>query len=110
MAVVLFVGIFSMLDTLIKYEKTQILKSEGNYHILIRNPTQNEIELFWSRIDVENSGSPKDLGAGTINDTNCALGSIDGNSSKNLNIVIVAGGAPTNDNEIMFEKWYMDQS
>jgi len=46
MAVVLFVGIFSMLDTLIKYEKTQILKSEGNYHILIRNPTQNEIELF----------------------------------------------------------------
>jgi len=109
MAVALVVGIFSMLDALVTFEKAQVLKSEGNYHILIRNPTQNEIDTIESRIDVENSGILKDLGEGKINDETCALGYMDGNFSGNLNIVLVEGEAPQKDHEIMLEKWYLDQ-
>ncbi|MBC3796098.1 ABC transporter permease [Acetobacterium tundrae] len=109
MAVALVVGIFSMLDALVTFEKAQVLKSEGNYHILIRNPTQTEIDTIASRIDVENSGILKDLGEGKINDETCALGYMDGNFAGNLNIVLAEGEAPKNDHEIMLEKWYLDQ-
>lgn len=109
LAVALVVGIFSMLDALVKFEKAQILKDEGNYHILIRNPTQNEIDSIESRIDVENSGTLKDLGAGTINNVKCALGSINAKFAGNLNIKLAEGNAPIKDNEIMLEKWYMDK-
>ncbi|MBC3887528.1 FtsX-like permease family protein [Acetobacterium paludosum] len=109
MAVALVVGIFSMLDALVTFEKAQVLKSEGNYHILIRNPTQTEIDIIASRIDVENSGMLKDLGEGKINDEMCAMGYMDGNFAGNLNIVLAEGEAPKNDNEIMLEKWYLDQ-
>ncbi len=110
MAVALVVGIFSMLDALVKFEKVQVLKREGNYHILIRNPTQNEINSIGSRIDVENYGMLKDLGEGTINNVECALGSIDANFAGNLNIVLAEGSAPIKKNEIMLEKWYMDKA
>ncbi len=110
MAVALVVGIFSMLDALVKFEKVQVLKREGNYHILIRNPTQNEINSIGSRIDVENFGMLKDLGEGTINNVKCALGSIDANFAGNLNIVLAEGSSPIKKNEIMLEKWYMDKA
>ncbi len=109
MAVALVVGIFSMLDALVKFEKNQVLKSEGNYHLLIRNPTQNEIDTVISRIDVANSGVLKDLGEGKINDDTCALGYIDAGFADNLNIILIEGKRPTNDQEIVLEKWYLDQ-
>jgi len=109
MAVALVVGVFSMLDALVKFEKAQVLKSEGNYHILIRNPNKTEIDTIKSRIDVENSGTLKDLGEGKIDDEVCALGFMDENFAGNLNIVLVEGNAPINDHEIMLEKWYLDQ-
>ena len=110
MAVALVVGIYSMLDALIKFEKMQVLKNEGNYHILIRNPSRNEIDSIGSRIDVENSGVLNDYGDGTINNVKCALGSIDANFSENLNFKLAKGNAPVQANEIMLEKWYMEQS
>ncbi len=109
MAVALVVGIFSMLDALVKFEKAQILKSEGNYHILIRNPMQNEMDLVGSRIDVENVGVLKDLGEGRIEDQTCAVGYIDENFASNLNIILIEGTAPTNDHQVVLEKWYLDQ-
>lgn len=109
MAVALVVGIFSMLDALVKFEKAQILKSEGNYHILIRNPTQNEMETIGNRIDVENAGLLKDLGEGRIDDQICALGYMDENFADNLNITLIEGYAPTHGHEVVLEKWYLDQ-
>lgn len=109
MAVALVVGIFSMLDALVKFETAQVLKSEGNYHILVRNPTKDEMDVIASRIDVENSGLLKDLGEGKINDEICALGYINEKFASNLNIVLIEGNAPTLDHEIVLEKWYLDQ-
>lgn len=110
LAVTLVVGIFSMLDSLVKFEKTQVLKKEGNYHILVRNPEQNEIASIQSRIDVENSGTLTDLGGGTINNVKCAFGSIDANFAANLNFYLTEGSFPRKANEILLEKWYMDKS
>lgn len=110
LAVALVVGIFSMLEALVKFEKAQVLKNEGNYHIVLQNPTQNEIDSIGSRIDVEKSGTLKDLGEGTINNTKCAFGSIDEKFAENLNIILAEGSFPLHNNEIMLEKWYMDKS
>lgn len=110
LAVTLVVGIFSMLDSLVKFEKTQVLKKEGNYHILVRNPEQSEIATIQTRIDVENSGTLTDLGGGTINNVKCAFGSIDANFAANLNFYLTEGSFPRKANEILLEKWYMDKS
>jgi putative ABC transport system permease protein len=110
LAVTLVVGIFSMLDSLVKFEKAQVLKREGNYHILVRNPTRNEINFIKGRIDVENSGTLADLGEGTIDKEKCALGSIDAKFAANLNFLLTEGSFPMKSNEILLEKWYMDKS
>lgn len=109
MAVALVVGIFSMLDSLIRFERVHVLKSEGNYHILIRNPKENEISSISSRIDVKNAGMMKDLGKGSINGRQCALGSLDENFAENLNFVLATGRYPSKPNEVMLEKWFMDE-
>lgn len=109
MAVALVVGVFSMLDALIQFETAQVIKDEGYYHILIRNPTRKEIDSIGSRIDIENSGMLKDLGEGTINEEKCAVGYIDANFAGNLNFQLVTGSAPVNANEIVLENWYMDK-
>lgn len=108
-AVTLVVGIFSMLDALVKFERKQILESEGNYHILIRNPNQPEIDFVTNRIDIENSGTLDDLGKGVINNEECALGSINASFASNLNIELTEGRAPMDANEIMLEKWYVEK-
>ncbi|MFT3982880.1 MAG: FtsX-like permease family protein [Lachnospiraceae bacterium] len=108
-AVALVVGIFSMLDALVKYERTQILESEGNYHILIRNPSRQEIDFVTSRIEIQNSGMLVDLGQGVIDDEECALGSIDANFAANLNVELSEGRSPIDTNEIMLEKWYLEK-
>ena len=109
-AVALVAGIFSMLDALVKFERTQILKSEGNYHILIRNPLPREISFLQNRIDIENSGMLSDLGEGDLNGKPCALASIDENFEKNINIELIAGHSPKQADEMMLEQWYMDRN
>lgn len=108
-SVTLVVGIFSMLDALVKFERKQILESEGNYHILIRNPSRQEINFFTGRIEIENSGMLYDLGQGVINHEECALGSIDAHFADNLNVELSEGRAPVDTHEIMLEKWYMEK-
>ncbi len=110
LAVALVVGIFSMLDSLVKFERLQVLKKEGNYHILIRNPSQSEISSIESRIDVENSGMLIDFGKGTMNNSECQFGSIDSNFAGNMNFVLSKGRFPMKDSEIVLEKWYMDKA
>lgn len=109
MAVTLVVGIFSMLDALVKFERTQVLESEGNYHILIRNPSLKETDSVRSRIDVESVGMLYDLGEGKINSQTCAMVSIEADFAANMNVELAEGRAPAGMNEIMLEEWYADE-
>jgi putative ABC transport system permease protein len=106
MAVTLVVGIFSMLDSMIKFERTQILETEGNYHILIRNPSNQEIDRIGGRIDVKGAGLFKDIGYGNISGLKCALASIDAGFAENMNVDLSEGKYPAAGNEAMVEKWY----
>lgn len=108
-AVTLIVSIFSMLESLVKFETAQVLKNEGNYHILIFNPSENETAYVDNRIEVKNAGTLKDLGEGTINNEKCAFGSLDEKFANNLNFNLAEGTYPTKENEIMLEKWFMEK-
>lgn len=108
MAVTLVVGIFSMLDTLVKFERVQVLRDEGNYHFLVRKPSEKEMRYIDSRVEVKSTGSFKDLGEGKIDGENCAFGSIDDRFAANLNFTLVEGSHPRGAHEIMLEKWVME--
>lgn len=108
-AVTLIVSIFSMMESLIKFERAQILKKEGNYHITFFNPSQKETAYVNNRIDVKNYGTLKDLGEGTINNEECAFASLDEKFAGNLNLNLTEGIYPQKENEIMLEKWFMNK-
>ena len=52
-AVALVTTIFSMLDVFWTFEKQQVISDDGNYHITVRNVTEEEAASIASRIDVE---------------------------------------------------------
>lgn len=110
LAVTLVVGIFSVLDSEVKFEKARVLRDEGNYHILIHKPSSKEIEFIKNRIDVKSSGSLKDLGQGEVNDERCQLGYLDVNLAENLNFNLVEGSYSRKANEVMLEKWFVNKA
>ena len=108
-AVTLVVSIFSMVDALVKFEKAQVLKSQGNYHITIFNTSKSETAYINNRIEVKNTGAWKEFSNGTINNKQCGYISLDEKFAKNLNFNLVKGTYPTKENEIMLEKWFMEK-
>ncbi|AKA67198.1 ABC transporter permease [Clostridium scatologenes] len=108
-AVTLVVGIFSMVDALIKFEKAQALKSQGNYHITIFDTSKSETDYINNRIEVKNTGTWKEFDNGTINSKQCGFLSLDEKFAKNLNFNLAEGTYPTKENEIMLEKWFMEK-
>ncbi len=104
-AVALVTGVFSMLDVFLQFEKLQVIHDYGNYHLAVKDASDKEISYIKSRIDVQNSGSWKDLGYGTINGLDCKLGALDQAFAGNMNIKVIQGKHPTAENEIMLEKW-----
>lgn len=108
-AVTLVVGIFSMVDALIKFEKAQALKSQGNYHIAIFDTSKSETDYINNRIEVKNTGTWKEFDNGTIDNKQCGFLSLDEKFAKNLNFNLSQGTYPTKENEIMLEKWFMEK-
>lgn len=108
-SVALVVAIFSIMDSIIKFEKKQAVINIGNYHIYIKNPLENEISFIEGRIEVKNSGFLKDLGKGTINGENCELGAVEKKFSDNFMFNLCEGRYPEAENELMLEKWAMDK-
>ncbi|MPL97781.1 hypothetical protein SDC9_43976 [bioreactor metagenome] len=105
LSVALIVGIFSMLDVFLQFEKIQIINDFGNYHILIKNPTEAEKEAGRSRIDVENSGTWFSFKSGSINDLKCDIIALDENFAPNMGMNLLAGAYPKAENELMIESW-----
>ncbi len=106
LSVALVVGIISILDSLIVFERQHILDTEGNYHILVRTPSEREISMLQSRFDILNSGILKEYKNGSIEGEECALGAISSNFAANLNFRILIGSYPEAKDEIMLENWY----
>lgn len=107
-SVALITGVFSMLDVLLKFEKVQVIHDYGNYHIAVRNVSDEEADTLRSRIDVEKAGKWIPLGTGSINGVPGILGALDQDIAENMNVNLVAGKYPTKQNEIMLEQWAME--
>lgn len=105
MSVALVVGIFSMLDVLLQFEKVQVIHDYGNYHILIKNATLKEESAIANRIDVENTGTWISLKSGNINGAKCDIVAVDENFAPNMSMNLWEGSYPQAANELMIESW-----
>ena len=108
LAVALVVGIFSMLDSMVGYERAQVLRNEGDYHLLFRRLSPDEKALLGSRIDVAASGSLVDLGRGSLGGADCYFAALDEGIARNLNIVLSSGRFATDADELLLERWFME--
>lgn len=104
-AVALVTGIFSMLDFFQQFEKIQQIHEYGNYHLLVKNVTDEEKQVISGRIDVKNSGTWISLRNGTLSGKECRLSALDEKFAPNMNITLLQGKYPVEENEIMLEGW-----
>lgn len=109
LSIALVTGVFSMGDAFLQFEKIQIIHDYGNYHILVQNPSEEEMTTIRSRSDIKNSGLWRMLKQGSIQDVPCELGALDENFAENMNIRVIEGKYPTGENEIMLEQWAMER-
>ncbi len=108
LSVALVVGIFSMIEVFLQYEKLQIIHDQGNYHIAVKNVTEDEELAISSRIDVKNSGLFKEFGQFKTNGISCELGAVAENFAGNIGVNVIMGLYPVRHNEIMLEEWACD--
>jgi putative ABC transport system permease protein len=100
-SVALVTGIFSMLDALLEFEKMQVIRDIGNFHIAIENASEEEMQLIRSRVDVQNAGLWVDFGKALINGKECKLGALEQNFAPYMNIELTQGKYPTGRNGLM---------
>jgi len=105
LAVALITGIFSMLDVFLRFEKIQQIRENGNYHLSIENPTDEERQAIAGRIDVKNSGTWVFFRNGSLNGKECRIDAMDENIAPNMQVDILQGKYPVAENEMALEKW-----
>ncbi|MDP4108638.1 MAG: ABC transporter permease [Bacillota bacterium] len=105
LSVALVVGIFSMLDVLLKFEKIQVIHDYGNYHILVKNATEAEKKAVSGRIDVKNTGTLFSFRSGSINGDKCDILSVQKNFAPNMSMKLLKGTYAQAENELMIEDW-----
>lgn len=108
-SVTLITGIFSMLDAFLQFEKLQVIHDYGNYHMVVKEASDDEVAAIKSRIDVKNSGRWKELSPVSINGTSCLMSAMDENFAGNFNIGVIKGRYPTERNHIMLEQWAIEK-
>lgn len=105
-AVALVTGIFSMLDSFLQFEKIQIIHDYGNYHFLIKNATEEEINFINNRVDVKNAGSWISIDSDCfLNGKPANLGALAENFAPNMNCIILEGDYPIREDEVIIEEW-----
>lgn len=104
-SVALITGVFSMGDVFLKFEKLQVMHSYGNFHLAVKDASEQEMAVIRNRIDVRNSGRWRNLGDGKINGNACRLGTLDEAFLGNMSLNILQGSYPKEKNEVMLEQW-----
>lgn len=105
LSVALVTGIFSMLDVFLKYERAQIIKDVGLYHLSLESPDEQERKAINGRMDVERTGMWVALEDGAIGDRTIRIAAIEQSFAEHMNIEVVEGAFPTARNELMIEQW-----
>lgn len=105
LSVALVVGIFSMLDVFLQFEKIQVIHDYGNYHILVKNATPEEKDAIAGRIDVNGTGTFFSFQSSAINGEACAVIALNENFAPNMGVKVLAGTYPKTGNELILENW-----
>ena len=110
-AVALVTTIFSMLDVFWTFEKQQVISDDGNYHITVRNVTEEEAASIASRIDVERAVRYCQLDDAALNGHSAVIATGDNGLSDIFSeglynrYSILQGAYPEGKNEIAVEAW-----
>ncbi|MGE4488147.1 MAG: ABC transporter permease, partial [Kiritimatiellales bacterium] len=105
LSVALVVGIFSMLDVFLRFEKIQVIHDYGNYHILVKNASQTEKDAITGRIDVNDTGTFFSFQDSNVNGDACSIIALSENFAPNMGITMLAGAYPEAENELILESW-----
>ena len=105
LSVGLVVAVFSMIDALVGFERADVERKEGSYHLLVRNASGPEAAAIARRHDVESSGYLFDLGKGSLQGSACAFASIDESIAGRLIFRLSSGRYPRAAFEVMVEEW-----
>jgi putative ABC transport system permease protein len=108
-SVALITGIFSMLDAMQQFEIIQMKHDEGNYHLLLKNPTDEEVSSIRSRVDVQNCGHINGPAKVSIKGVTCCLYAFEEEFAPNLDVKFLEGSYPSGKNQIMVEKWAVEK-
>ena len=105
-SVLLVTMIFSMADMAIRMEKTRVIKEHGNWHIMLKEPSEQQIEQIAQRTDVMTSsrydGLNFDLSEDyTINGKSCVIVGGDNAILTEIYDNLTEGRYPTKENEIL---------
>lgn len=110
-AVALVTTIFSMLDVFWAYEKQQVISDRGNFHIAVKNATEEEADSIASRIDVERAVRYCQLDDAALNGHPAVIATGDSEVSDIFSAglynrySILQGVHPEGENEIVVEAW-----
>jgi len=105
LSVGLVVAVFSMIDILARFERSEVERKEGSYHILVRASSASEARALAARPEVESSGYLLDLGKGTADSRPCAFASIDEGIAGSLVFRLASGRGPRAPDEVVVEEW-----
>lgn len=104
-SVSLVTGIFSMLDFFQQFEVLQQIHENGNYHLSIKNATDEEKLAAAARIDVKNSGTWISFRRGTLGGKVCRIDAMDESIAPNMQFNLKEGRYPMAENEVALEEW-----
>lgn len=110
-AVALVTTIFSMMDVFWTFEKQQTISDYGNYHIVVKNVTEEEASIIASRIDVERAVRYCQLDDAALNGHAAVIATGDSDVSDIFSAglynrySILQGAYPEVKNEVAVEEW-----
>lgn len=105
-SVLLVTMIFSMANMAIRMEKTRVIKEQGNWHIMLKEPSEQQIEQIAQRTDVmafsRYDGLNFDLSEGyTIKGKSCVIVGCDNAILTEIYDNLTEGRYPTKEDEIL---------
>lgn len=77
----------------------------GNYHLMVKDATDEEKQVIASRIDVQNCGTWISFRNGYLNGKECRLAALEEKFAPNMHVTLLEGKYPAAENEMLLEAW-----
>lgn len=109
LAVCLVTGIFGLADAGIQAQQIQMINMHGNYHIFVRNLTDDQETVLKQRRDIDFSGRLEDLPTITFHSKDLRIKAVEEQIAYQMGLTIEEGHFPVKDHEIILDRQAMQQ-